>query len=84
MMSSNALAALKTSTEDDAVAIASEVAGRRYGLTTLAHHIEDQSDNMTRFVMIGRAYPRSSGQDKTMIAIKLNQDQQGRLSHGLP
>ena len=73
MMSSNALAALRASAEDNAVAIASEAAGQRYGLLTLARHIEDQADNMTRFIMIGRAHPRSSGQDKTMVAIKLNQ-----------
>ena len=83
MMSSNALAALKASSEGDAVAIASETAGRRYGLTTLARHIEDQADNMTRFIMIGRTRPRASGHDKTMIAIKLKQSHQGQLASGL-
>jgi prephenate dehydratase len=36
-------------------AIASQLAAERYGLAVLADHVEDRSDNQTRFLGVGRA-----------------------------
>lgn len=48
-------------------ALASELAGEIYGLDVLAHHIEDQGDNTTRFLVMSRDTDESRRGDKGMI-----------------
>jgi len=48
-------------------AIASSLAGQLYGLETLFQRIEDNPNNITRFVIISRQQASPSGQDKTSI-----------------
>ena len=58
--------------EDAAVgAIASEQAGRRHGLKTLAQGIEDQHDNITRFAVIGTSPAEKTGDDKTAVMFEI-------------
>jgi len=48
-------------------AIGSSLAAQIYGLNTLAEGIEDNSSNMTRFLVIGRGESRVTGNDKTSL-----------------
>ncbi len=68
-VSSNAEAAKRLSGEWNAAAIAGEMASELYGLTSVAQNIEDQPDNSTRFLIIGREDVGVSGDDKTSIVV---------------
>jgi chorismate mutase / prephenate dehydratase len=48
-------------------AIGSSLAGQIYGLNLLAEGIEDNSSNMTRFLVIGRGESAATGNDKTSL-----------------
>lgn len=62
---SNAEAAQRVREEPGAAAIASEMAAELYQLKGLARNIEDEPDNTTRFLVIGRQKAFPSGEDKT-------------------
>lgn len=64
---STAKAAEIASTEAGAAAIASEYAAGHYQLNVLAKHIEDLSNNFTRFVVIAKKDCGATGQDKTSV-----------------
>jgi chorismate mutase / prephenate dehydratase len=68
-VNSNAEAARQVAERPGAAAIAGEMAAERYGLRILARHIEDHSDNKTRFLVIGRQRVGPSGRDKTSILV---------------
>ena len=68
-VSSNAEAARRVTTEKDAAAIASREAANIYGLRLLASNIEDEPDNTTRFLVIGRESIARSGRDKTSLLV---------------
>jgi chorismate mutase/prephenate dehydratase len=59
-------------------AIASSLAGERYGLKTLAHSIEDSPHNITRFLIIGKQEAEPTGHDKTSIVFSMK-DRAGAL-----
>ena len=67
---STARAAEIAAREPHAAAIGSTVAGELYGLHTLFENIEDNPDNITRFLVIGRAPALPSGDDKTAILFR--------------
>ena len=48
-------------------AIASAMAGQLYGVPVLRERIEDNRQNTTRFLVVGRQRPAPSGRDKTSI-----------------
>src|SRR3569623_3774299 len=62
-VSSNADAARRVTTETNAAAIASREAANIYGLRAIASNIEDEPDNTTRFLVIGREVVARSGRD---------------------
>lgn len=68
-VSSNAKAAHMASVEAGAAAIASHTAAELYELNALECNIEDEPDNTTRFLIIGRQAPAASGNDKTSLLI---------------
>ena len=68
-VASNAEAAALVAQEKDAAAIAGSMAGERYGLRALATNIEDEPDNTTRFLVIGRQEVAPSGRDKTTLLV---------------
>jgi chorismate mutase/prephenate dehydratase len=61
-----------------AAAIASELAGRLSGLPILRERIEDLSQNVTRFLVIGRHPMGPTGRDKTSILLSIK-DEVGAL-----
>lgn len=66
-VASNALAAQMAAAETEAAAIAGEAAGERYQLQVLAACIEDEPNNTTRFLVLGRHDAGISGRDKTSL-----------------
>ena len=68
-VASNAEAARLAANEAGAAAIAGENAGAIYGLATLAPHIEDESNNTTRFWVLGRQQVGPSGHDETSLVM---------------
>ena len=76
--SSTAAAAQTVVNDPDAAAIASEFAANIYDLKIVKKRIEDNVNNFTRFLVIGKKSPEKSGADKTsvMFAVK---DESGAL-----
>ena len=68
-MVSNAEAARVAARTSGAAAIAGEMAAERYGLRVLATRIEDETDNKTRFLVIGDQSVGPSGKDKTSLLV---------------
>ncbi len=69
VMASNASAAQRAAEEPGSAAIAGEIAAELYGLQSLASNIEDQPDNTTRFLVVGRQLTEPSGNDKTSLLL---------------
>lgn len=80
--SSNSKAASIAAKEPNSAAIASAFNGEIYGLEVLASNIEDNPNNTTRFLVIGRQTPKMTGNDKTSICFAL-QDRVGVLFDAL-
>ena len=68
-VSSNAEAARRVRHSPDAAAISSRSAADIYGVPILFARIEDQPDNATRFLVIGRQLLVPSGDDKTSLLL---------------
>ena len=68
-VSSNAEAARCASQEAGTAAIAGDMAAEIYGLNTLVSNIEDDPENTTRFLVVGKQRVAPSGQDKTSILV---------------
>lgn len=68
-LSSNAEAARRICNEWHSAAIASDIAAATYDLEILHPNIEDNPENVTRFLVIGREKIPQSGQDKTSLLI---------------
>lgn len=70
---------MKWALKDKTVAgIGPELASRLYDLPMLARSIEDRSDNITRFLVIGHQSPNPSGHDRTSIMFSFK-DEAGAL-----
>ena len=72
-VSSNAEGARRARDEKGTAAIAGAVAAEIYSLEILAQGIEDQADNTTRFLVLGRKTLRPSGADKTTILVSASE-----------
>jgi chorismate mutase/prephenate dehydratase len=68
-VSSNSEAARRVRNAPEAAAIAGRSAAEVYGLPILFANIEDQPDNATRFLVIGRQLFAPSGHDKTTLLL---------------
>jgi chorismate mutase/prephenate dehydratase len=79
---STAQAARKAAADREGAAIASEFAGRKYGLLTLKERIEDSAFNITRFLVISRRKAKKSRRDRTSLLLSLK-DEPGSLFRAL-
>jgi len=77
-VSSTAKAAEICVEDPTAAAIASELAAELYGLKIIQSHIEDFTNNFTRFLVISRNYAPKTGKDKTSIMFSIK-DKVGAL-----
>jgi chorismate mutase/prephenate dehydratase len=77
-MPSTGIAAEQAVLDASTAAVASELAGRLYGLPALRERIEDYANNVTRFLVIGRAAVGRTGRDKTSILFSIR-DEVGTL-----
>ncbi len=81
-VSSSTRAAEIARQEPNAGALASALAAEKYGLTIHDENIQDSSENVTRFLVIGRKYPARTGNDKTSLMFAA-QDRVGALHDSL-
>lgn len=80
--SSTAQAAKTAAEEEGSAAIAGALAGELYGLETVEEAIEDNPNNFTRFLVIGKEIPEPGQSSKTSILFSVK-DQAGALYHML-
>lgn len=73
-VSSNAEAARRVKSEWHSAAIAGETAAEIYNLTQLHQCIEDNPNNTTRFLIIGKESVPASGQDKSSILVRVRNE----------
>ncbi len=73
-VNSNAEAARRVNTEWNAAAIAGSMAAELYDLEVISPNVEDQPDNSTRFLIIGRESVGPSGNDKTSIIVSMRNE----------
>ncbi len=77
-VTSNSEAAKMVADTPNAAAIAANRAAEIYQLETLASNIEDEANNTTRFLVIGRQDVGASGNDKTALLVS-TKNQPGAL-----
>lgn len=77
-VASTALAAQMAAEDESSAAVAGEMAATLYGLRIVKEKIEDNPNNFTRFLVIGRRTPDRSGRDKTSLMFSVK-DQPGIL-----
>jgi chorismate mutase / prephenate dehydratase len=73
-VASTALAARLAKDDPQSAAVASELAGQLYDLRLVKRKIEDQVQNVTRFLVIGRAPAERTGRDKTSILFSVKDE----------
>jgi chorismate mutase/prephenate dehydratase len=66
-VASTAHAAIAAANDGTIAAISSALAKEVYGLAAVASNIEDRSNNITRFLAIGKLHTKPSGDDKTSL-----------------
>jgi chorismate mutase/prephenate dehydratase len=81
-VASTAKAAQLAAAEPKAAAIGSSVAAELYGLRIVCEGIEDNANNVTRFLVISKEDAKPSGEDKTAILFS-TADKPGALSEVL-
>ena len=79
---SNARACQLAKSEPHAGAVAGKMAAEVYGLAVLEKDIQDNPDNVTRFLVMGRQEPVPTGNDKTSLAFSIR-DRVGGLQECL-
>ena len=81
LLASTAAGAAAVAAGEFDAAVATEVAGRMYGLTSIAHDIADHTGAMTRFVLLTRPTPPPppTGNDRTSLVAYLRDDHSGAL-----
>jgi chorismate mutase / prephenate dehydratase len=78
-VASNGLAAQMVRKQKKGAAIAGQAAAELYRLGILASNIEDDPNNTTRFLVIGRHDPEPTGNDRTALVFSAQRDAPGAL-----
>lgn len=78
-VASNGLAAQMVRQLRKGAAIAGQAAAELYSLGTVAANIEDDPNNTTRFLIIGRQNPEQTGKDMTSLVASAHRDRPGAL-----
>lgn len=78
-VASNGLAAQLVRKQGKGAAIAGAAAAELYKLNTLASNIEDDPNNTTRFLVIGRQNPEPTGRDATSLVMSAHKNRSGAL-----
>jgi chorismate mutase/prephenate dehydratase len=73
-VASTAVAAQIVSEDYTAAAIASELAASMYDLKVIRERIEDQVNNFTRFLIVGKKLADKSGDDKTSLMFSVKDE----------
>ena len=73
-VASTALAAQMAVEDDTVAAVASETAALMYDLRVIERRIEDNPNNITRFLVIGSRPPSRTGDDKTSILFSVRDE----------
>jgi chorismate mutase / prephenate dehydratase len=73
-VASTATAANDASKTPGVAAVASLQAGRHYGLSIIAENIEDNRDNLTRFIVLGLQPAKRTGNDKTSLLFQVKHE----------
>jgi chorismate mutase/prephenate dehydratase len=73
-VASTAHAAMMAAADGKVAAISSSLAKEVYSLQIVAENIEDQSNNITRFLIIGRNDSKPSGDDKTSLVFSVRDE----------
>lgn len=73
-VSSTAAAAQMASEDESAAAIASHAAACQFGIQVAKAKIEDNPNNFTRFLVIGKNVPEKSGHDKTSLMFSVKDE----------
>lgn len=81
-VSSTTEAAARCAREEGAAALASSVAGEKYGLPVQEENIEDYAGNATRFLVLGKKGTPPTGKDKTSLLLVIS-DRVGALYDSL-
>ena len=68
-VASNAEAGKRAAAEPGACALGPELVAGRYGLVVLAADVEDDTRNMTRFLVLGAQSVRATGRDRTSLVM---------------
>lgn len=79
---STSAAAERAAREPNTGAIASDLAGELFGLSRIAAFVEDDAENVTRFLILGGASPQPTGSDKTAVVFSVGH-QSGALADTL-
>jgi chorismate mutase/prephenate dehydratase len=80
--SSTSAAVLDALGDPSGAALGSRLAGELYGLPALCENVQDNHDNATRFLVIGKTDAPPTGDDKTTLAFRLD-DGPGALRRAL-
>ncbi|HSW64438.1 MAG TPA: prephenate dehydratase [Dissulfurispiraceae bacterium] len=75
---STSKAAEIAASDEEAAAVASELAARIYDLKVIKRRIQDKKNNYTRFLVIAKESPKKTGSDKTSIMFSIK-DKPGAL-----
>ncbi|MEM9620792.1 MAG: prephenate dehydratase [Pseudomonadota bacterium] len=74
VVASNAEAARIAAERPEVAAIAGQMAAERYSLRVMSASIEDEADNKTRFLVLGRQDVGPSGRDKTSLLVSVRNE----------